>query len=100
MFNLRKKLDNYNLVIAGIQGINLYPSGSYGTTEMQRNALADFIRDNNVMAVFFGNAYALKHFENIHRSKGLIVAYQNTPLIRNWQHNWFLELSMPQENYR
>jgi beta-N-acetylhexosaminidase len=69
MFNLRKKLDNYNLVIAGIQGINLYPSGKYGTTELQRNALADFIRDNNVIAVFFGNAYALKHFENIHRQK-------------------------------
>jgi beta-glucosidase-like glycosyl hydrolase/CubicO group peptidase (beta-lactamase class C family) len=80
ILNLRKKLDNYNLVIAGIQGINLYPSGKYGTTELQRNALADFIRDNNVVAVFFGNAYALKHFENIHRSKGLILAYQNTVL--------------------
>lgn len=80
MANLRKKLENYNLVIAGIQGIHLYPSGSYGTTEMQRNALADFIRDNNVVAVFFGNAYALKHFENIHRAKGLILAYQNNPL--------------------
>ncbi|HDR50994.1 MAG TPA: serine hydrolase [Mariniphaga anaerophila] len=82
MFNLRKKLDNYNLVIAGIQGINLYPAASYGTTELQRNALADFIRDNNVITVFFGNAYALKHFENIHRSKGLLLAYQNTPLIQ------------------
>jgi len=82
MFNLRAKLDNYNLVIAGIQGINLYPSGNYGTTELERNALADFIRDNNVISVFFGNAYALKHFENIHRAKGLILAYQNTPLIQ------------------
>jgi beta-N-acetylhexosaminidase len=25
---LRKTLDNYNLIIAGIQGINLYPSGA------------------------------------------------------------------------
>jgi beta-N-acetylhexosaminidase len=80
MASLRTKLDNYNLVIAGIQGINLFPSGRYGTSEMQRNALADFIRDNNIVAVFFGNAYALKHFENIHRAKGLIVAYQNNPL--------------------
>lgn len=80
MMSLRQKLDNYNLVIAGIQGINLYPSGKYGTTELQRNALADFIRDNNIISVFFGNAYALKHFENIHHSKGLILAYQNTEL--------------------
>ncbi|SHF68348.1 beta-glucosidase [Mariniphaga anaerophila] len=80
MADLRKRLDNYNLVIAGVQGINLYPSGKYGTSEMQRNALADFIRDNNVITVFFGNAYALKHFENVHHAKGLIVAYQNNQL--------------------
>ena len=82
MANLRKTLDNYNLVVTGVVGINLYPSGKYGTTEMQRNALADFIRDNNVVTVFFGNAYAMKHFENIHRAKGLILAYQNTPLVQ------------------
>lgn len=77
---LRKTLDNYNLIIAGVQGINLYPSGSYGTTAAQRNALADFIRDNRVVTVFFGNAYAIKHFENIHQSDGLILAYQNNQL--------------------
>ncbi|MDD4425174.1 MAG: glycoside hydrolase family 3 N-terminal domain-containing protein, partial [Mariniphaga sp.] len=77
---LRSKLDNYNLVIAGIQGINIYPANKYGTTERLRGALADFIRDNRVIAVFFGNAYALKHFENIHHAKGLILAYQNHPL--------------------
>jgi beta-N-acetylhexosaminidase len=77
---LRTKLSNYNLVIAGIQGINLYPSGMYGTTMIQRSALADFIRDTRVISVFFGNAYALKHFENIHQSAGLILAYQNNRL--------------------
>ena len=77
---LRKTLDNYNLVIAGVQGINLYPSGSYGTTQAQRHALADIIRENHVVTVFFGNAYALKHFENIHQSHGLILAYQNNQL--------------------
>ncbi len=80
MANLRSKLENYNLVIAGIDGINLYPSGNYGTSEIQRRAVADFIRSNNVVAVFFGNAYALQHFENIHRAGGLIMAYQNNPL--------------------
>lgn len=77
---LRKTLDNYNLIVAGIQGINLYPSGMYGTSFAQRYALADFIRDNRVVSVFFGNAYALKHFENIHQSHGLILAYQNNQL--------------------
>jgi beta-N-acetylhexosaminidase len=77
---LRRTLDNYNLIIAGVQGINLYPSGAYGTSAAQRFALADFIRDNRVVTVFFGNAYALKHFENVHQSDGLILAYQNNQL--------------------
>ena len=78
--NLRSRMDNYNLVIAGVMGIHLFPGSKYGTTENQRNLLADFIRENNVIALFFGNAYALKHFENIHHAKGLAVAYQNNPL--------------------
>lgn len=77
---LRKKLGNYNLVIAGIQGINIYPPGRYGTTEIQRKAVAEIIRENNVVAVFFGNAYALKYFENIQHARGLILAYQNNRL--------------------
>lgn len=77
--SLRKELENYNLVIVGIAGINLYPSGNYGTTEIQREAVSDLIQENNTVVVFFGNAYALKHFENIHHADGLILAYQNTP---------------------
>lgn len=78
--NLRNKLDNYDLVITGVQGINLYPSGMYGTTKIQRQAVADLIADNKTIFAFFGNAYALKHFENIHHSEGLILAYQNNKL--------------------
>ncbi|MFW6309807.1 MAG: glycoside hydrolase family 3 N-terminal domain-containing protein [Prolixibacteraceae bacterium] len=78
--NLRKQLGNYNLVIAGITGINAYPSRRYGISEIQRTAISDLIQENNTVAVFFGNAYALKHFNNIHHARGLILAYQNTSL--------------------
>ncbi len=78
--NLRSRMDNYNLVIVGVMGINLFPGSKYGTTEIQRNLLADFIRENRVITMFFGNAYALKHFENVHHARGLAVAYQNNPL--------------------
>lgn len=78
--NLRMKLDNYNLVIVGIQGINIYPSKKYGTTEIQRQAVSEIVRENNAVFAFFGNSYALKHFDNIHHAKGLIVAYQNNEL--------------------
>ena len=77
---LRQKLENYNLVIAGIKGINLYPSKKYGTSEIQRKAVSEIVYENNSIFVFFGNGYALKHFTNIHHSKGLILAYQSNQL--------------------
>ncbi len=79
---LQKKLSNYSLVIAGIEGINRYPSGKYGTTEIQKKAAADLVEQNNTIFAFFGNAYALQYFENIHHAKGLVLAYQGTDLTR------------------
>lgn len=77
---LRQKLGNYNLTIASVDGIHKYSSKKYGTTEIQRRAVAEIIEENNSIIVFFGNAYALKHFSNIHHSKGLILAHQNSEL--------------------
>jgi len=78
---LRKKLGNYNLIIAGVNGIGKYPSQKYGTTEIQRRAVDEIVRDNQAVVVFFGNAYALKDFTNIHHAKGLVLAYQDSELI-------------------
>ncbi len=78
--DIRAELKNYNLIISGIQGINIYPASKYGITDIQRKAVTEIISDNNSVLVFFGNAYALKHFETIHQADGLILAYQNTPL--------------------
>lgn len=77
---LRQKLENYNLVITGIEGIHLYPYSKYGISEIQQRAVAEIVQENNTVFVFFGNAYALKHFENIHHANGLILAYQNNEL--------------------
>jgi CubicO group peptidase (beta-lactamase class C family) len=80
--NIRIKLKNYNLVILGIQGINVYPASKYGTTDLQRQVVSEVTQSVNTISVFFGNAYALKHFDKIYYSKGLIVAYQNTDLVQ------------------
>ncbi|MDO8952149.1 MAG: glycoside hydrolase family 3 N-terminal domain-containing protein, partial [Draconibacterium sp.] len=79
---IRTKLKNYNLVISGIQGINIYPANKYGITEIQRKAVGEIVQEKNSVFVLFGNVYSIKHFETIHHSNGLIVAYQNTPLIQ------------------
>lgn len=78
--DLLEKLENFNLVIAGIQGIGIYPANQYGTTEIQRKAVDDLVKNKQVIFAFFGNAYALQHFANIHRASGLITSYQNTEI--------------------
>jgi len=77
---LRMKLANYNLVIAGVHGISTYPPGKYGTNEIEHRAVEELVNENNTIVAFFGNAYALKFFNNIHHAKGLVLAYQNTRL--------------------
>ena len=77
---LRAKLDNYNLIITGIEGIHRYPSGEYGTSKIQQKAVSELVNENNSIFVFFGNAYALRYFENIQHAKGLILAYQQNNL--------------------
>ncbi len=76
LINLRIKLSGYDLVIAGIGGIHRYPSHKYGTSEIQRKAAESIIQECNTVCVFFGNAYALKYFSNIHHAQGLLLAYQ------------------------
>lgn len=77
---LRSKLINYNLVIAGVEGIHKYPKGKYGTTEIQRKAVMEIVHENNSVIAFFGNANALKHFSNIQHANGLILAHHDTKL--------------------
>lgn len=78
--DLRHKLQNYNLIIGGIDGIHKYSSKKYGTTEIQRKAVSEIVQENNSILVFFGNAYALKHFTNIQHAKALILAHQDNVL--------------------
>ncbi len=79
---LRSKLSNYSLVIAAIEGIHRYPAGNYGVSSIQQKAVEDLTAEKRSVFVFFGNAYALKHFSNIQHAKGLILAYQGTDLTR------------------
>lgn len=80
---LRKTLENYNQVIVGINGIHKYASKKYGTTDIQRKAVSDLVRENKSIIVFFGNAYALKHFENIHHAQALVLAHQDNELTQD-----------------
>lgn len=78
--NIKQSLIKYNLVIIGVQGVNIYPGNKYGTTEIQRKAVDELVSEKRSVIAFFGNAYAIQHFTEIHKTGALILAYQNTEL--------------------
>jgi beta-glucosidase-like glycosyl hydrolase/CubicO group peptidase (beta-lactamase class C family) len=76
--NLLSQLKPYNLLIVGINGMNLYPAKRFGITDQQIN-LIEKLKDLNPVVCFFGNPYALPNFPALSNAKSLIVAYQNDP---------------------
>ena len=75
---LQNDLKPYNLVIAGIQNINLYPSDRFGISDIQTQAVDRIASTKKSIFVFFGNAYALKYFDGIKKAAGVVMAYENS----------------------
>lgn len=73
--DLVEKLKAYNLVICGINGLNLSPTRNYGV-ESSISQFFDLSSGMNRIAVLFGNPYALNFISGIENVPGLLVAYQ------------------------
>lgn len=73
---IHAQLENYNLVIVGIQGMRLYPMKNFGITE-QEIRLIEKLKDLKTVTCFFGNPYALRNFPTLADAAGLIVGYQD-----------------------
>jgi beta-glucosidase-like glycosyl hydrolase/CubicO group peptidase (beta-lactamase class C family) len=72
------QLKNYNLLLAGVTGMGLYPRKRFGITEQQIE-LIEKLSSRNVIISYFGNPYSLSNFPSIRNDRSLIIAYQNTP---------------------
>jgi beta-N-acetylhexosaminidase len=73
---LINQLKPYNLIILGIKGMNMFPNKRFGISDQQINIL-EKLADKNLVVCFFGNPYAIQHFDNLPNANGLIVAYQD-----------------------
>ena len=73
---LLNQLKAYNLIIASIHGLGLYPSRRFGITDQQIR-LAEGLESQHTIFAFFGNPYALPNFQQIKNAQSLIVAYQD-----------------------
>ncbi len=76
--HLLTQLNPYNLLIIGIQGMNLYPHKQFGITDQQISLIGK-LKSHKTITCFFGNPYALSYFPSLSESGSLIVAYQDAP---------------------
>ena len=79
---LLRTLSNYSLVILGMQNLSQYPYKNFGLTDQLIQTVDRIVSNHRTITVFFGNPFALDRIPNIGQSKGLIVTYQETPLMQ------------------
>lgn len=75
---LLDKLKSYDLVIIGIHGMNNYRSRNYGLDQGEISFINKIVEEGNIIISVFGNPYSLEKLGNIHKSDGLIMAYENS----------------------
>jgi CubicO group peptidase (beta-lactamase class C family) len=76
--SLLNQLKPYNLILVGLNGMGMFPGRRFGITDQQIE-IVKRLEGKNTIYSFFGNPYALAHFPSITKTKGLILAYQDTP---------------------
>jgi beta-N-acetylhexosaminidase len=74
------KLQDYQVVIVGVHGMDQRPSRDFGITPGESDFIAQLSSRVPVIAVLFGNPYALAKLQDPGRIAGLVVAYQESDL--------------------
>lgn len=72
--SFQQQLKNFDAVIVGIHGLPLYPSKTFGLSEVQRNFLNAASGMNHTLVALMGNAYAAKM---CCKAKSLIVGFED-----------------------
>jgi beta-N-acetylhexosaminidase len=71
-----KKLSGYDLVIAGIFGLDQRPNIGFGIKSGLCDFLDNLVGRNNTIITWFGNPYAVNKVKALRNADGLILAYQ------------------------
>jgi beta-glucosidase-like glycosyl hydrolase/CubicO group peptidase (beta-lactamase class C family) len=77
---LLKELPSYNLVIAGIYGLDQKPQSDFGITN-DLISIIDKITDNNkCIIIWFGNPYSIARVKSLSNAAGLLLSYQENEI--------------------
>jgi beta-N-acetylhexosaminidase len=74
---LKEKLQQYDLIIAGVHKLQLKAgSSNFGITAEMNLFLKDLIRSKPTIVSVFGNVYSLSKLENLEKADAVLTAYQ------------------------
>jgi beta-glucosidase-like glycosyl hydrolase/CubicO group peptidase (beta-lactamase class C family) len=74
--NLLKKLSDYDMVMAGVFGLDQRPNMDFGIKPGLNNFLEKLIGNNKTIITWFGNPYGIDKLKILQNADGLILAYQ------------------------
>jgi beta-glucosidase-like glycosyl hydrolase/CubicO group peptidase (beta-lactamase class C family) len=74
--DLLKKLSGYDIVIAGVFGLDQRPNKGFGINAGMNNFIEKLIKNNKTIITWFGNPYGIDKIQALQQADGLILAYQ------------------------
>ncbi|MBK9389202.1 MAG: serine hydrolase [Bacteroidetes bacterium] len=73
---LLKKLTGYDIVLAGVYGLDQRPQRGFGITPALINFMDQLIKNQKTIVTWFGNPYGIAKIPVLENTDGLILAYQ------------------------
>jgi CubicO group peptidase (beta-lactamase class C family) len=74
--SLLKKLSGYDLVIAGVFGLDQRPNEGFGIKPGLNEFLEELTLNKKTIITWFGNPYGIEKVQSLKNAAGLILAYQ------------------------
>jgi beta-N-acetylhexosaminidase len=80
---LLKKLQGYDLVIAGVFDLDQRPNMEFGIKSDLNSFLERLITRNKTIVTWFGDPYGIDKLNILKKTKGLILAYQDNEFVED-----------------
>ncbi len=79
----RARLKKYSLIIVGITNMSQYPAKNFGITPKMLHFLHLVMASSRTVVTIFGNPFSLNKIPDIEKADGLVLTYEDNPLIQN-----------------
>ena len=76
MPDLLKKLAGYDIVLAGVYGLDQRPNRGFGITAELTSFIEKLVVNQKTIITWFGNPYGIDKIESLDKADGLLLAYQ------------------------